>query len=64
VPIDPSILDEAGIIAYDEALTTDERRERLEALLKERPELEPSVAGYVEMLSMEDSLDEPAAEGA
>ena len=58
MPIDPSLLDEAGVIAYDETITNDEKRERLRALMAEKPELEPSVTGYMEMLSMDDLADD------
>lgn len=52
MPIDPSILDEAGRVAYDDTLTIEEREERLELLAEEERELRGSVAGYMEMLPM------------
>ena len=38
MPIDPSILAEAGRIAYDDTLTIEERAERLELLAEEERE--------------------------
>ena len=58
MPIPPEYLDEAGVIAYDDSLTTDERRERLGSLLADRPELEGSIKGYMEMLSNLDNIDD------
>jgi hypothetical protein len=52
MPIDPSILNEAGRVAYNDRLSIEEREQRLERLVKEKPELLGSVNGYMEMLSM------------
>lgn len=58
--IDPSILDEAGIIAYDEDLSVAERRAQLLDLYESRPELRASISGYLEQLSI---LDNPLPDG-
>lgn len=52
MPIDSTILDEAGRLAYDDNLTIEEREQRLERLAAEKPTLLASVTGYMEMLSM------------
>jgi len=50
--VHPSILNDAGLVAYNDDLTIEERRRLLQKLFEERPDLEGSIAGYMEMLAM------------
>ena len=55
--VHPDFLNDAGKVAYHPDLTIDEWRDFLNRLYEERPDLHGSIAGYMEMLAMEEDAD-------